>query len=377
MLYNGFIIWEATVTAMTNKRGKNAQNLKSENRGLLLQLLATHAQTSRTELTQLSGLNKMTVSNITAEFIAQQYAVECSQNATRNNPIMLELSPKAPKVIGLLIRRNRVSAALCDFHLEIQSFVTRSFETCTEEELLDTVRQMIDFLSASDRVLGIGVGAIGPVDIQNGVILDPPNFHGIRQIRIVEFLENTYHLPVILNHHYNCEALAERYYGEGRAYQNYLFVGIEEGLGLGVILNGQLLSDFTGYDSDLGYLCVNCDDHTVRTGVPSGFLGAYVSLEDRNSTHFREELDTLSFALAGICNILYPQAVIIGDTGGILFGEDIAFMKRQINSRTLSKSYREIEVLRAHHNSTFETAGCAISIIQETFSGNLLFNTLV
>lgn len=365
------------VNAMNYKLGKNAQNLKAENRGLLFQHLATKHQTSRTELAQMSGLNKMTVSNIITEFIAQDFVVECSSNATRYNPITLELSHNAPKVIGLLIHRNRIAAALCNFNLNILSFVSENFETCTASDILRISKKLIDFLigSNTDNIIGIGVGAIGPVDIKNGVILDPPYFYGITDVHIVDFLETTYKLPVMLNHHYNCEALAERYYGKGSSYQNYLFLGIEDGLGLGIILNGHLLSDFTGYESDFGYLCVNFDDHTERAGVPSGYLGAYVTMDRKNTAQFDAEISTLSFALSGICNILYPQAIIIGDPHGMLTPEHLATMKQQINNLTLSKNYREIEVCCANSTNNFDVASCAISIIQQVFSGQILFQT--
>ena len=86
------------------------------------------------------------------------------------------------------------------------------------------------------------------------------------------------------------------------------------------------------------------------------------------------EVSTLSFALAGICNILYPQAIIIGDTRGILTDENISSMQQQINEQTLSKNYQQIDVCRSSGNENFEVASCAISIVQKVFSGNLLFN---
>jgi hypothetical protein len=86
------------------------------------------------------------------------------------------------------------------------------------------------------------------------------------------------------------------------------------------------------------------------------------------------EISTLSFALAGICNILYPQAIIIGDTRGILTNDNIASMQQQINRQTLSKNYRQIDVCRSYRDGNLEVASCAISIVQKVFSGNLLFN---
>lgn len=359
---------------MENKSGKNAQNLKSENRGLLFRHIATRRRTSRTEMAHLSGLNKMTVSKITADFLAKRYIVESTSTATRNNPIMLELSPDAPKIIGLLIRKTRVSVVLCNFNLDILAFESEDICECTAEQLLAVARRLVDRMMRFGAILGIGIGSIGPVDIHNGVILDPPNFWGIHDVPIVEYFRDLYHLPVYLNHHYNCEALAELYYGNGVKYHDFLFLGIQEGLGLGIVTNNQLLSDFTGYESEFGYLCVNFDDHTPREGVPSGFLGAYVSFENADRAQIENGVAILSFALAGVCNILNSQAIIVGDSQGMLSDEDLRRMEEKINGLTLAGKYRHIDVCRSYRGGDFETASCAINIIHRVFAGELLFN---
>ena len=175
---------------MENKSGKNAQNLKSENRGLLFRHIATRRRTSRTEMAHLSGLNKMTVSKITADFLAKRYILESTSTATRNNPIMLELSPDAPQIIGLLIRKTRVSVVLCNFNLDILAFESEDICECTAEQLLAVARRLVDRMMRFGAILGIGIGSIGPVDIHNGVILDPPNFWGIHDVPIVEYFRD-------------------------------------------------------------------------------------------------------------------------------------------------------------------------------------------
>lgn len=360
---------------MEHRHGKNAQDLKAENRGLLFRHIATRHRTSRTEMAKLSGLNKMTVSKVTSDFIARHYVVESTAAATRNNPIMLEISPDAPKIIGLLIRRSRISVVLCNFNLDILALESESIHDCTKEMLLETAKRLVDRMMRFGNILGIGIGSIGPVDIHNGIILDPPNFYGIHDVPIAEYFQNLYHLPVYLDHHYNCEALAELYYGNGSKYHEYLFLGIEEGLGLGIIINNQLLSNFTGYESEFGYLCVNFDDHSPREGVPSGFLGAYVSFENADHDQVENGISILSFALAGICNILNSQAIIVGDTKGILSDADLLSMEEKINNLLLAKKYRHVDVRRSYRGGNFETASCAINIIHRVFAGELMFNS--
>lgn len=107
---------------MTKKTGMNNQNLKYRNRGLLLRLLCTHDGISRIQLAQRTGLTKMTVSNIIAGLMEQGYVIECApeRNAgVGRNPITLDIAPNAPKILGVQLGREGVTAVLFDLKLRI------------------------------------------------------------------------------------------------------------------------------------------------------------------------------------------------------------------------------------------------------------------
>ena len=85
------------------KTGVNNKLLKQKNRGLLLKLIATGECSSRIELAQKTGLAKMTVSNIVNEFLENGMLEEREKVQTEGkgrNPILLIISPRAPKLIG-------------------------------------------------------------------------------------------------------------------------------------------------------------------------------------------------------------------------------------------------------------------------------------
>ena len=265
---------------MEQKSGRNAKNLRAENRGLLFRYLMTGRGSSRAELAQISGLTKMTVTNIISEFLADGLIKESGDGgkARRNNPITLELSADAPKIIAVLIHRTHLSVALCSFTLEILAQESVRITSCDRQTLVDTLLRLTDHMMAYGNILGIGIGSIGPVDIHNGVILNPPDFYGIRDLPVAELFRAHYGLPVFLDYHYNCAALAEKYYGYGKSYSDYLYLGVTDGLSLGIICNNQLFSSFTGYASEIGHLCVNFDDTVPDAGFPGaeGCLGKYV-----------------------------------------------------------------------------------------------------
>lgn len=363
---------------MKKNQGKNAQNLKTENRGILFRHLATNRTTSRAELTKISGLSKMTVTNIIAEFLEQNYVTEapnCTSRATRNNPILLELSPNAPKIIGVLIHRTQISVALCNFNLDILVLESESLSSFTQESLIQTAMRLVDRFMKFGNILGIGIGSVGPVDTHHGIILNPPDFCSVRDVPIVDIFREAYHLPVYLDYHYNCAALAEMHYGNGKQFSNYFFLSIWEQLSLGIITNNQLLSNYTGYSSELGHLCINFDDNSTPCFCGNhGCMGSYFSFQDLNSDQLQEDILSLATVLAGLCNILNPEAIIIDNSYMDVPNEFVETLSQAINNRIYIRDYRQIQVLKSWYPKNLEVASCAISVIQQVFSGNLMFN---
>ena len=355
---------------MEQKSGRNAKNLRAENRGLLFRYLMTGRGSSRAELAQISGLTKMTVTNIISEFLEDGLIKESGDGgkARRNSPIALELSADAPKIIAVLIHRTHLSVALCSFTLEILAQESVRITSCDRQTLMETLLRLTDHMMTYGNVLGIGIGSIGPVDIHNGVILNPPDFYGIRDLPVAELFETHYRLPVFLDYHYNCAALAEKYYGYGKRYSDFLYLGVTDGVSLGIICNNQLFSSFTGYASELGHLCVNFDDTTSGTGCLGKYLDFGHGLDEA-----RRSMEVLAVSMAGLCNVLNPQALILDNSGGSCPDELLALLSQELNQRIVLAAYRKIDVLKSYRADNFETASCAISVVHRVFQGDLMF----
>ena len=105
---------------MGNNAGISIKGLKQKNQSLILKLIATRAGLSRIDLAKISNLTKMTVSNIIADLMEQDIVVEEEsfsgriQPSNGRIPTPLKLSPQAPKIIGILIKRGLYQVILGD-----------------------------------------------------------------------------------------------------------------------------------------------------------------------------------------------------------------------------------------------------------------------
>ena len=356
------------------QRGMNHQHQKQFNRGLIFQLLATNPDITRAELASKSGLTPMTLSNIVNEFISKG-CVEVSTESTRSsvpaNASMLRISPSAPKVLGCLITREHIAAALCDLRLNVIETRYKRIDTLDEFTMIDTLFGFTDELIRDQNVLGIGIGSIGPVAIDNGVILNPTHFYGIHDVPIVKYFKQRYRLPVYLNHHFNCIALAENYYGNGQKYHDFIFMNIDEGINPSIVTGNELYSDNTGYSSEFGLS--DFDESALfgtkrNPGQPAGLV--QMDFSSPQSAH--RTIQTFTSILVMLCNLLNPQAIIIGDENGFISANHYLEIEREINERIVIKNYRHIDVCHAYRKEDLEVSSCAISVIQDVFRGNLL-----
>ena len=192
---------------MGNNAGISIKGLKQKNQSLILKLISTRAGLSRIDLAKISNLTKMTVSNIIADLMEQGIVVEEESSSGRMQPsngripTPLKLSPQAPKIIGILIKRGLYQVILGDLSGNVlDKFVDKTQRLTGAEQLLHIIFTGIDTLKARNHcpLLAIGIASIGPLDAKNGILLDPPNFWGIQNLPIVQEVTNYTHLPAFL-----------------------------------------------------------------------------------------------------------------------------------------------------------------------------------
>lgn len=356
---------------MEKLKGYNNALLKAKNRGQVFEQLVTNDGITRLELAEKCGLTKMTITNIINEFIEKNVAVETAKSEEKKpgrKSTYMYLSPSSKKVIGLLIHRNHVSAALCDCQLHVLKTKTVHFSECDQEKLLEIVYALTDEMIKEKDVFGIGIGSIGPVDVRNGIILNPPGFFGIENVPIEELFRKRYQLPVYLDYHCNCAARVEKYFGRGRKYQNFIFLVFSEGVGLSIVINGKIYSRIVGVSSELGHMTVDYQGKPCFCGR-RGCLGGYIDFSSEESKW--ETVKILCTALAGICDINVPQALFIKDEKSFLGDEHLEYMEEFLNQTVIVKNKARFKVYKASRSSELESVGCAANILGRIFDGEI------
>ncbi len=100
----------------------------------------------------------------------------------------------------------------------------------------------------------IGISCGGPLDSEKGIIMSPPNLPGWDNVKIVDYFQKLFTIPVALQNDANACALAEWKFGAGKGSRNMIFCTMGTGFGAGLILNGQLYSGTSDLAGEIGHV---------------------------------------------------------------------------------------------------------------------------
>ena len=128
------------------------------------------------------------------------------------------------------------------------------------------IRSIRHVLATADpgTIGGIGIGAAGPVDLERGGIVNPPNMD-FAEIPLVQPLEEAFGAPVRLVNDCHAGIVGEALFGAARGYEHAVYVTLSTGLGAGILAGGRLLLGRRGYAGEIGHIAVD-----EQYGVPCG-----------------------------------------------------------------------------------------------------------
>lgn len=339
-------------------RTLNQADLKIENRRRIIKAILTGAPLSRTELSQQTGLSKMSVSNVVSDLIADGIVRETDKVKTPygRSPVNLEICPDGRRFIGLYISRDALTAGLCDMtgHMVQTCHIPLAEET--NDTLMDKLCGVIDTLMTvkGPTPAAIGIASIGPLDRRSGVILTPPNFYHVHNLPVVTLLTGRYGLPVFLDNDTNACAVAEQYFGQARHQSNVIFLGVSNGIGAGVIVGGRLCSGTNGLAGEVGHITVDVNGPRCSCGN-TGCLELYASIRQDCSGLSDAEKEAeaaricpyLAAGCVTLINLFDPEVIYLGYRFTQLGQAALIRLRQEIDARYLGRQFSPVAIAPA------------------------------
>ncbi len=264
---------------------------RAMHRSNILALIRTAGLISRTDLARETGLSQASVTGVTADLIGEGLIEEKQAGAYEGGrrPTLLAIRPDGVHVVGVNMAIDQIRVVIVNFQAELKAAQTISLDKdyYSPEEIVEMMAQAIqaciwDANFSKDQIAGVGVGIPGPVDSKRGVVKFLPNY-GWEEISLQEMLQQRINHPVFIDNSSNNLAIAEHWYGSGKGMDNFIVVTLENGVGAGMVVNGQLVRGNSGIASEFGHMCAEIDGPRCRcgrNGCIEAFAGNYALLRD-------------------------------------------------------------------------------------------------
>ncbi|MCE7481309.1 MULTISPECIES: ROK family transcriptional regulator [Microbacterium] len=351
------------------------EHARGHNRALVLQTLYHSGAMSRADLSRETGLTRVTISDLVAEFIADGIVVELGVRETAGPgkpPILIDIDRLGHQIIGIDLSD---AEAFRGAVLSLDGDVIERRETARPEQpdgdvAYAALRELAGMLvaAATAPLLGVGVGTPGVVR-PDGVVLSSPNL-GWTDFPLEAQLGGDLGLPVLARNDANAAVLAEYTFGDARA--DFMLVKIGVGVGAGLISGSQPLLGSRFAAGEIGHVVVGTDGGPRCVCGRDGCLEAWLSvtrLRDavQAQPEAREEIlrdagARLAIAIAPIVTALDLSEVVLSGPADLLDGTLIEAATSTLRERTLEGVFDDV-VIRLTAQSDIVLRGAAVMVL--------------
>jgi predicted NBD/HSP70 family sugar kinase len=252
------------------------------NRRILLNLVRDHEPISRADLARRMQLGRGMVTSLVVELIADGTLYEgATVDAPRGRrPQMLYVRTRDRLVVAVDVRLSKTYVMLTDFSavpIALETFPTSTDPDALIKEIVLRTQRMLRTHGGAGRCEGLGLVVPGMVDVASGRVLNAPQL-GWRNVDVRDRLSRALDLPVHVENAPIACALAQMWLGQGGkgAPTNFVYVTVSDGVGAGVVVNGQVVRGESNTAGEFGHVPLSMDGPVCLCGG-RGCLEAYTS----------------------------------------------------------------------------------------------------
>ncbi|HET9713240.1 MAG TPA: ROK family transcriptional regulator [Pyrinomonadaceae bacterium] len=232
--------------------------IRDINRQIVLNYVREREPISRAEIARETDLQRSTISAIVEDLKTEGLVEEVGEGESTGGrrPTMLKLRAAGPIALGVSLTPTCTTIATSD--LAGRVIDQEEFPTDSDQTLSRVISVIREFTSRhKSSIEGIGVSLPGLVDPSTGTALYIPYFLW-RDLPISEMISKAVGLPVVIDNDANAVALAELWFGrpEVNDARDFILVLVAEGVGTGIIFDGQVYRGQRGAAGEFGHMVI-------------------------------------------------------------------------------------------------------------------------
>jgi predicted NBD/HSP70 family sugar kinase len=396
------------------RRGTNLDRVGGFNDAVVLDAIRRSEQLSRVELAEATGLSGQAISNIARRLLDAGLVREAGRlrGAGLGKPrTLLELEPTGQYAVGVHLDPSVVTVVLLDLTGEVVARRPVDQYADDPDVLIDGIAKTIEEVITSsgalrDRVTGVGIAAPGPIDVDRGVVLDPPNLLAWHLVPLRDELRERTGLPVVLDKDVTAAASAEKWAGQSGS---FVFFYLGTGVGAGLVIGDEVVRGSSSNVGEIGHVIVDPDGpvcycgrrgcvgetsqprYLVQQAVQAGVLAHGIDIDDRPTVEAAfAELCALAARGPGAAREIVAAlagriAKVVEDIANLLDLERVVFggphwehlapvlgdaVRDALDGRFLLRAVHPFEVSGTALGADVGAIGAASLVLDQTFSPN-------
>ena len=265
----------------------------SKNQLSILNFLLKNDKVSKNEISDALKMKLTSLNNILYPMRSEKIIVESIYGESNGGrrPVLYSIPEDKYLVIGIDISIMYTMVVLSDIKMNIiyqEKFMMNENYTPekTIEEIAEIVLRIKSMYDPDDKkILGIGLGTVGPIDMENNILKENKSFYNSKwkNVKLKEMLEEKINEEVIWNNGVNCAVLLEHLYGSDKNNKNsnigYFNCG--EGIRVGAIASEKIICSMNNEEESFSKMVILDSDKKVRT------INDYVTIKAINNNYLR------------------------------------------------------------------------------------------
>jgi predicted NBD/HSP70 family sugar kinase len=347
----------------------NLRFLRDYNEATVLGLARRGQAMTRIELAEWSGLTPQAVSKIVTRLIAEGLLVESGRrNVGVGKPrTVLSLVARSRFALGAQVERDELRVVLADLAGAVVDRTVVALPAGFQvAEFVDELARQVDVLRArndvsDERLLGVGIGFVGPLDHRDGVVHDATGLAGWHDVPLRDLAARRLGLPVLVDKDTNTAMIAQAWRGEKSRHAAVVLVGT--GLGAGLLLDGHVYRGARTNAGEFGHTTIQLDGPRCVCGR----VGCVEAVHNRAVADgdLARAVTVLGIAIADLVQLLDIDHVVLGGRAVLAAPEEYL---RGVRAQVPSSDWVTVDVDLSPLGEELVAAGAAMLVLSDFYS---------
>jgi predicted NBD/HSP70 family sugar kinase/biotin operon repressor len=359
---------------------------------------------TQAEIARTTGLSAATVSNIVRELRDNGTVQVTPTSSGGRRARSVALSGDAGIVVGVDFGHSHLRVAVGNLAHQVLAEQSEPIDVdASAAQCFDRAEQLVARLVESTgispgKVLGVGLGVPGPIDVETGALGSTAILPGWGGIHPREELSDRLGVPVQVDNDANLGALGELVWGGGRGVQDLAYLKVASGVGAGLVIDGRIYRGPGGTAGEIGHITLDEAGPVCRCGnrgCLETFTAARYVLELLRGSHgegltvprmvqLAREGDPgcrrvtgdvgrhIGMGVASLCNLLNPSRVVLGgdlaEAGELVLGP----IRESVSRYAIPSAAQRLSVVPGALGARAEVLGALALVLSEMGDSTLL-----